>query len=132
MHGPLTFVSALAALLLASSMAMAQAPDAVGPPASEPSPVLDTVAVKPLEPCLGKLRTPDQSTDPFAASLGSPIVGPQAKDWGARALCDDVFATADLAHKRSCAALVVQKANLSPADSVTAMHLLGLLFEMKR
>ncbi|WP_131196261.1 hypothetical protein [Lichenihabitans psoromatis] len=94
--------------------------------------MLDTVAVKPLEPCLGKLRTPDQSTDPFAASLGSPIVGPQAKDWGARALCDDVFATADLAHKRSCAALVVQKANLSPADSVTAMHLLGLLFEMKR
>ncbi|WP_131196217.1 hypothetical protein [Lichenihabitans psoromatis] len=94
--------------------------------------MLDTVAVKPSEPCLEKVRTRDQSTDPVAGSLWSPIVGPQANDRGARAPCDDVFATADLAHKRFCAALVVKKANLSPEDSATALRLLGLLFEMKR
>lgn len=94
--------------------------------------MLDTVAVKSSEPCLEKVRTRAQSTDPIAGSLGSPIVDPQANDRGARAPCDDVFVTADLARKHSCAALVVEKTNFSPADSVTAMYLLGLLFEMRR
>ncbi|MCW6512384.1 hypothetical protein [Lichenifustis flavocetrariae] len=106
-----TFVSALTGLLLLASTAMARETDAGGVPARDDSIVHEPAKMKPAERCLTKLDTSEPSSGSVDVLLGSPSVA------GTRAPCEDVFTTRDCAYKRSCASLLVEKANLSPEDS---------------